>query len=96
MSRCILVALLTLLPSERGENIPPIKSGYRSLARFEGAPIDYGFELQLEGDSLGSGSTSIGRLSFWAANELPALTRGVRFEIREGSKVIGHLGSISA
>lgn len=90
MTRRTVIALLTLLPAEAGGRSRPIMSGYRSLARFQGVPIDYGFELQVHGDGLAPGSTRKGHLSFWAVSELPVLTGGVRFEIREGSRIIGH------
>ena len=69
-------------------------AGYRSLVRCEGTAADYGFELQLEGtlaeDGIAPGSTRLGHLSFWAIDDLPAVTRGLRFEIREGARVVGH------
>lgn len=72
-------------------------SGYRSLLRFAGSTIDFGFELELDSrttpNGIAPGSSGNGRLSFWAADELPTLVKGLPFEIREGQRVIGH-GSV--
>jgi hypothetical protein len=68
--------------------------GYRSLIRFQGGSGDYGFELQGEAgcgnDGIAPGSSKAARLSFWAVDELPPLLQGLRFEVREGSRIIGH------
>jgi hypothetical protein len=64
-------------------------SGYRSAARFEGAEIEYGFELELDAGRLAPGDAGTGRLSFWAVEELPELSAGQSFELREGARVIG-------
>lgn len=90
MKRRTVNAHLTLLPPEAGGRSGSILSGYRSLARFEGSPTDFGFELTLEADELSPGSTGAGRLSFWAVDELPPLVRGLRFEILEGTKKVGY------
>ncbi len=65
-------------------------SGYRSAARFESAELDYGFELELDTGQLAPGEAGTGRLSFWAVEELPELSAGQSFELREGARVVGH------
>ena len=72
-------------------------SGYRSLLRFEGSGTDFGFELHLDrgATELAPGESGKALLSIWAAEELPILSNGEKFELREGVRVIGH-GSISA
>lgn len=89
MTRRVIRAALELLPSERGGRSGALESGYRSLARFEGADLDFGFELKLE-SPLAPGAGGSGWLSFWAAEELPELRVGQRFELREGARVVGH------
>ena len=89
MTRRVIRAALELLPSEGGGRSGAIESGYRSLARFEGTDVDFGFQLDLEG-SLAPGSKGAGSLSFWAIEDLPELAAGQRFELREGARVVGH------
>lgn len=68
-------------------------SGYRSLVRLEGGSVDFGFELTLhataENEGIRPGCVGSGRLSFWAVDDLPLLTKGQRFEVREGARIIG-------
>jgi len=66
----------------------PMISGYRSLARLHDGR-DYGFELDLDFGSLSPGERGPGQLSFWEVAELPELTEGQEFEVREGQKVVG-------
>lgn len=90
MTRRLVRATLRLLPSERGGRAGPIQSGYRSLARFGGADDDFGFELELEEPPLVPNTDGRGLLSFWAVDKLPDLVIGERFELREGTRVVGH------
>jgi hypothetical protein len=90
MTRRVIRADLRLLPSGESGRSSPIESGYRSLARFEGSASDFGFELELEADRLAPGESGMGRLSFWAVEELPEFLAGQSFELREGSRVVGH------
>ena len=83
-------AHLRLLPSSEGGRSGPMQSGYRSLIRFERDDIDFGFELLLDADQLVPGSEGVGTLSFWAVDELPELSPGQKFEVREGTRVVGH------
>ena len=68
-------------------------SGYRSLLRLQGSSIDFGFELTLDtssgADGIKPGCAGSGHLMFWALDELPMLEKGQRFEIYEGTRVIG-------
>jgi hypothetical protein len=61
--------------------------------RLEGGTTDFGFELALDRnagvEAVQPGATGIGSLSFWAVDQLPELVNGQRFEIREGTRVIG-------
>lgn len=90
MTRRVIRADLRLLPTNEGGRSSPIESGYRSLARFEDSPSDVGFELELDTNRLVPGESGIGRLSFWAVDELPEVSAGRAFELREGSRVVGH------
>jgi hypothetical protein len=64
-------------------------SGYRSIIRFRSNEMDFGCELELEQGSLGPGENGTGRLSFWAPQELPGLSVGQTFELREGTRIVG-------
>jgi len=92
-----VIAQVDLLPTSAGGRSTVMLSGYRSLLRFSGSTIDFGFELDLDSrtnpNGVAPGSTGHGRLFFWAADDLPMLVEGLRFEIREGNQVIGY-GSI--
>lgn len=90
MNRRVIRANLRLLTRREGGRSTPIASGYRSTARFDGAELEYGFELELDGGQLGPGEVGTGRLSFWAVEELPELSAGESFELREGARVVGH------
>lgn len=90
MTRRVIRANLRLVPTNQGGRSSPIESGYRSLACFEGSPSDFGFELELDADRLAPGESGSGKLSFWAVEELPALSAGQSFELREGARVVGH------
>ena len=89
MTRRIIRASLQLLATEQGGRSAPITATYRSLARFEGTEADYGFELELDSETLAPGETGVGRLSFWAVDEMPELQVGSTFEMREGARVVG-------
>lgn len=92
-SRTIVRAKVELLPSDKGGRTSPLFSGYRSLLRFEGLHVDFGFELQLEpggSNSLVPGESRFGLLSFWATEQLPVLWPGRKFEVREGVRVVGY------
>lgn len=90
MTRRVIRADLRLVPTSEGGRSSPVESGYRSLARFEGSTSDFGFELELDAGRLLPGDSGIGRLSLWAAEELPELSAGQAFELREGSRAVGH------
>jgi translation elongation factor EF-Tu-like GTPase len=90
MTRRFIRANLRLLPASEGGRSSPVESGYRSLARFEGSTLDFGFELEPDAGHLVPGDSGTGHLSFWAAEELPELSAGQAFELREGSRVVGH------
>lgn len=93
MSRRAVTAKIDLLPTSEGGRSGPLLSGYRSLLRFEGSEVDFGFELELDAtagsDGIAPGASGSGRVSFWAVEELPSLVAGQRFEIREGARVVG-------
>lgn len=93
MSRKTIRATLKLKSTEEGGRNSAILSGYRSLVRFEGSELDFGFELELEerlaGSGLLPGMSGEGWLSIWAGDILPVLRDGHRFELREGARVIG-------
>jgi translation elongation factor EF-Tu-like GTPase len=89
MTRHRIRATLQLLRSEEGGRSGPIQSGYRSLVRFEGAEVEFGFELELDEPPLAPGAEGGGLLSLWAVDELPILVSGSRFEVREGTRVVG-------
>jgi translation elongation factor EF-Tu-like GTPase len=90
MTRRVVRAVVELLPTNRGGRSSAIQSGYRSLARFEGSTLDLGFELQLDDRSIGPGDSGVGRLSFWAVGDVPDISEGRPFELREGSRVVGN------
>lgn len=90
MTRRLVRATLELLPTERGGRTLPLESGYRSLVRFEGTDVDFGFELELDRTPLDPGTEGNGLLSLWAVDELPELASGQRFELREGTRVVGN------
>lgn len=79
MTRRVIRAELRLLPTNEGGRSSPLESGYRSLARFEGSPSDFGFEVELDADRLAPGESATGRLSFWAVEELAELSEGRSF-----------------
>ena len=89
----IVSASLSLIPSEAGGRFGPVRSGYRSLVRLEGGSVDFGFELTLDATAGSEGiwpsCVGSGRLSFWAVDNLPSLSKGQRFEVREGTRIIG-------
>ena len=93
MSRRTITARFQLLATSEGGRSGPLLSGYRSLARFTGTDTDFGYELELlPGDAHGvaPGAGGLGRLSFWATQELPDIALGLTFEMREGHRVVGH------
>ena len=98
MNRKTIRARIHLLTTEDGGRSGVLLSGYRSLLRFEGTEGDFGFELELEPEPrtsrLAPGDSGNARLSFWAVEELPSLFLGQKFEICEGTHVVGH-GSIT-
>lgn len=85
--------MVDLLPTSEGGRSGPLLSGYRSLLRFEGSEVDFGFELELDpavgSGGIAPGASGSGRVSFWAVEELPFLFAGQRFEVREGASVVG-------
>lgn len=97
MSRRTVTVEVHLLPTSEGGRSGYLLSGYRSLLRFEGNDLDFGFELELDPtvgpDGLAPGASGTGRISLWAMEELPSLFAGQRFELREGARVVGR-GSI--
>jgi translation elongation factor EF-Tu-like GTPase len=94
MSQRAVTARLVLLPTTKGGRSGPLLSGYRSLLRFEGTEVDFGFEVELdpeaESSGIAPGAFGTGRLSFWATEHLPVVVPGQRFELREGTRVVGH------
>jgi translation elongation factor EF-Tu-like GTPase len=94
MKRKVIGVRLALLATERGGREGAVLSGYRSLARFEGIDGDFGFELHLEGHELAPGAAGHGRLSFWAPAGIAHVSKGQRFEVLEGTRVIGY-GTVS-
>jgi translation elongation factor EF-Tu-like GTPase len=97
MNRRHIRADFHLLPADAGGRSTPLLAGYRSLLRFADTQVDYGFELSsldvasLEGVPPGSSATAT--FSLWAAESLPMVVKGQRFEIREGNNVVG-LGEV--
>jgi translation elongation factor EF-Tu-like GTPase len=93
MTRRTVAARVVLLPPNRGGRAGSLLSGYRSLLRFEGTDLDFGFELELDPEvgpsGLAPGSSGAARISFWAVEDLPLLFAGQKFEIREGARVVG-------
>lgn len=94
MSRRTISVRIHLLATNEGGRSGPLLSGYRSLLRFEGVGVDFGFELELDPEvetrRLAPGDTCNARLSIWAVEELPIVSVGGRFEILEGNRVVGH------
>lgn len=89
MSHKKLRATIQLLPSDEGGRRSALRSGYRSLLRFEDSEQDFGFELTLDSDSLSPGQSGSGTISMWAEEALPELSAGQRFEVKEGNRVVG-------
>ncbi len=79
-----------LVATDEGGRVRAIQSGYRSLIRFDGSDIDFGAELEIDEPPLAPGASCTVLLSFWAVDELPELAAGQRFELREGTRVVGH------
>lgn len=75
MTRTTISARISLLSTSDEGRLGPLRSGYRSLLRFEGSDVDFGFEMELGADThacgLLPGSSGRARLSLWAADELP-------------------------
>lgn len=90
MSRRKFRAILQLRSTNEGGRASALRSGYRSLICFENVNRDFGFELALDADSLAPGQSGSGTISFWAEEVLPPGLVGQRFEIREGTRVVGH------
>ncbi len=86
-------AQLQLFPAGKGGRSAPIAPGYRSLVRFEGSEIDFGVELELDSEAIGPGGSGVADLRFWATGDLPDLANKPRFELREGTRVVG-LGEV--
>lgn len=92
-------ARIQLLSIEEGGRTEPLRSGYRSLLRFDGTLLDFGFQFDLDPNLnatwpwLAVGESGRGQVSFWALDELPELRSGMKFEVREGKRVVG-LGEI--
>ena len=82
-----------LLTASEGGRSGALKSGYRSLIRFENSGLDFGFELSLDSivgaGGLEPGALGTGVISVWAIQDLPALFAGQKFEVREGARVVG-------
>ena len=93
MNRCVIKARVRLLTTSEGGRESAISNTYRSVVRFGATTGDFGYELKLEDERLEPGESGIAELSFWAVSELPTLTPGQQFEMREGPKLIGE-GSI--
>lgn len=93
MSRRTIAALVQMRPTNEEGRTGPIQSGYRSLLRFEGSDSDFGFEVELDSavgvSGLAPGAAGTVRITFWAAERLPAVFAGKRFELREGARVVG-------
>ena len=93
MSRRTIAARVKLRSTSEEGRTGSIQSGYRSLLRFEGSTSDFGFEVELGSvfgvSGLAPGTSGTVRITFWAAQELPALFDGQRFELREGARVVG-------
>ncbi len=93
MSRRTIAARVELRPTSEEGRTGPIQSGYRSLLRFEGSDSDFGFEIELDSaigvSGLAPGVSGTVRITFWAAERLPDLFDGQRFELREGLRVVG-------
>ncbi len=87
------MARVSLLATNEGGRSGALASGYRSLLRFEGSEVDFGFELELDPavgpGGIAPGGSGTARVSFWAADELPSLSAGQNFELREGTRIIG-------
>jgi translation elongation factor EF-Tu-like GTPase len=73
MSRREILASIHLLKTDEGGRSEPLLSGYRSLLRFEGSEMDFGFELHLDpnlhASGLAPGDSHNARLSFWAVEK---------------------------
>jgi translation elongation factor EF-Tu-like GTPase len=94
MKNASIKAKLTFSETQSGGRKKPVHSGYRSLLRINGHQIDYGFELTALDEAVDGeislGTTIVVALSIWASSELPTLSAGQGFEIREGTKIVGH------
>jgi elongation factor Tu len=97
-TRRTIAATVHLLSTSDGGRKTPLQTGYRSLIRFEGSQADLGFELELDPklnpSGIAPGEMGAAQLSFWALESVLAVKRGDNFEIREGTRVVGH-GSVT-
>jgi len=83
---------LTFLPTKDGGRTQPVKSGYRSQFYVDGR--DWGAEHHYLGVAeVEPGQTARAQLRFWA--ELPSVTPGSAFLIREGNKIVAY-GSVES
>jgi translation elongation factor EF-Tu-like GTPase len=90
MTRRLMRATVDLLSKDQGGRTGAIESGYRSLIRFDGTDVDFGSELELDPSPLAPGTRGVALLSFWAVDELPELAAGQRFDLLEGTRIVGH------
>jgi translation elongation factor EF-Tu-like GTPase len=93
MKRRTIVAKFRLLTADAGGRAEPLISGYRSLLRFEAMETDFGFEITVTPSQspagIAPGFAGIGTLSFWTVDQLPAMFREQKFEMREGTRIVG-------
>jgi elongation factor Tu len=83
-------ASLELLPTSSGGRSGAIAAGYRGLLRFEASDADFGAEVDIVSEVLAPGQTDSVELTVWAGEDLPAVPPGTRFEVREGTRIVGH------
>jgi translation elongation factor EF-Tu-like GTPase len=89
VSRPRIRALLRLLSTAEGGRSGAIAPGYRSALRFKGSDLQFGFQVEDGFERLKPGEAAEGELWVWAADLLPNLSTGDRFEILEGTRVVG-------
>ena len=89
-----LVANLAHWPTNLGGRTRPILVGYRPLLRFENGDTLFPALLEVLEEvtgveALSPGTSAIGTLAIFGADQLPPMAPGLKFHLLEGLNVVG-------